>query len=63
MPAHFVEKPNRVSLALRLVVDYTGLNKCLVRDQPRVFSTGEKIRQHLGSMCKVLVTCDALAAY
>ena len=32
-PAHFVEKPGRVPLALRLVLDFTKLNDCLIRDQ------------------------------
>ena len=39
-PAHFVEKPGRVPLALRLVVDFTRLNEQLIRDQPQVFPTG-----------------------
>ena len=33
-PAHFVEKPGRVPLALRLVVDFTKLNDQLICDQP-----------------------------
>ena len=36
-PAHFVEKPRIVPLALRLMVDYTRLNSCLIRDQAQVF--------------------------
>ena len=62
-PAHFVEKPGRVPLALRLVVDFTKLNDCLIRDQPQVFPTGEEIRQQLGPECKVWICMDALAAY
>ena len=63
MPAHFTEKPNSVPVALRLVVDYTRLNKCFIRDQQQVFPAGKEIRQHLGSERKVLVTPDALATY
>ena len=37
---HFAKKP----LALRLVVDYSHLNLCLLKDQPQVFPTGEEIR-------------------
>ena len=33
-PAHFVEKPGRVPLSLRLVMDFTRLNDCLIQDQP-----------------------------
>ena len=65
-PAHFVEKPGRVPLALRLVVDLTRLNKQLIRDQPQVFPTGKEIRQQLVSDCKVWIcmeSMDALAAY
>ena len=39
-PAHFFEKPGRVPLALCLVMDFNGLNNCLIRDQPQVFPTG-----------------------
>ena len=38
-PAHFVEKPGRVPLALRLEVDFTRLNERLLRDQLQVFPT------------------------
>ena len=38
-PAHFVENPGRVPLALCLVVDFTCLNEQLIRDQPQVFPT------------------------
>ena len=62
-PAHFVEKPGRVPLALRLVMDFTRLNEQLIRNQPQVFPTGEEIRQQLGSDCKVWICLDALAAY
>ena len=62
-PAHFVEKPGRVPLALRLVVDFTRLNEQLIRDQPQVFPTGEEIRQQLGADCCVWICLDALAAY
>ena len=62
-PAHFVEKPGRVPLALRLVVDFTKLNDQLIRDQPQVFPTGEEIRQQLGADCCVWICLDALAAY
>ena len=41
-PAHFVEKPGRVPLALCLVVDFTRLNEQLIRDQPQVFPTGRR---------------------
>ena len=37
-PANFVEKPGRVPLALCLVVDFTGLNEQLIRDQPQVLA-------------------------
>ena len=50
---HFVEKPGRVPLALCLVADFSHLNNCLIRDQPQVFPTGEKIRQQLGPKCVV----------
>ena len=50
-------------LALRLVVDYTGFNSCLIRDQAQVFPTGEEIRQQLGPECKVWICMDALLAY
>ena len=56
MPAHFVEKPGRVPLALRLVGDYTQLNFCLIRDQALVFPTWEEIRQQLGKECQVWAT-------
>ena len=62
-PAHFVEKPGRVPLALRLVVDCTRLNEQLIRNRPQVFPTWEEIRQQLGSDCKVQVCMDTLAAY
>ena len=58
-----MEKPGRVPLALRLVVDFTRLNERLIQDQPQVFPTGEEIRQQLGADCKVWVCMDALAAY
>ena len=61
-PAHFVEKPGRVPLALRLVVDFTRLNEQLIRDQPQVFPTGEEIRQQLGPDCCVWICLDTLAA-
>ena len=62
-PAHFVEKPGRVPLALRLVMDFTCLNEQLIRNQPQVFQTGEEIRQQLGPDCKVWICMDALVAY
>ena len=62
-PAHFVEKPKRVPLALRLVVDYMGLNRHLVRDQATTFPTSGDIRQKLGQDCNVWLTADALVAY
>ena len=62
-PAHFVEKPGRVPLALRLIMDFTRLNEQLIRDQPQVFPTGEEIRQQLGPDCKVWICLDVLAAY
>ena len=62
-PAHFVKKPGRVPLALRLVVDFTRLNEQLICDQPQVLPIGEEIRQQLGPDCKVWVCMDALAAY
>ena len=61
-PAHFLEKPGRVPLALCLVVDFTRLNEQLIRDQPQVFPTGEEIRQQLGPDCCVWICMDALAA-
>ena len=61
--AHFVKKSSRVTLALRLVVNYTGLNSCLIRDQAQAFPTREEIRQHLRKECKVWATSNALAAY
>ena len=42
-PTHFVEKPNRVPLALRLVVDFSHLNACRIRNQ-----AGEETCQQLG---------------
>ena len=45
--AHFVKKLGRVPLALRLVVDFSYLNDCLIRGQPQVFPTGKEIRQQL----------------
>ena len=30
--AHVVETPNRVPMALRLVVDFSDLNSCVIRD-------------------------------
>ena len=62
-PAHIVEKPGRVPLALRLVVDFTRLNEQLIWDQPQVLPTGEEIRQQLGADCKVWICMDPLAAY
>ena len=40
-PANFVEEPGKVPLALRLIVDFSHLHLCLIRDQLHVFSTGE----------------------
>ena len=48
-PAHLVKKPGRVLLAFRLVLDFTRLIKCLIRDQQQVFPMGVEIRQQLGS--------------
>jgi hypothetical protein len=62
-PAHFMEKPGRVPLALWLVVDFTRLNEQLICNQPQVFPTGEEIRQQLGPDCCVWICLDALAAY
>ena len=62
-PAHYVEKPNMGPFTLRLGVDLTRLNSCLIIDQPKVFPTREEIRQQLGSKCKVWTTSDTLAAY
>ena len=62
-PAHFVEKPGRVPLALRLVMDFTRLNKQLICNQPQFFPTGEEISQELGADCKVWICMDALVAY
>ena len=45
--AHFVKKLGGVPLALRLVVDFSYLNDCLIRGQPQVFPTGKEIRQQL----------------
>ena len=61
--AHFVEKPGRVLLALRLVINFTCLNEQLIRDQPQVFPTVEDIRHQLGADCKVLICMEVLAAY
>ena len=61
--AHFVKKPGRVSLALWVVVDFSHLNECLIRDQPHVFPTGEEIRQQLRPECVVWVCMDALVNY
>ena len=61
--AHFVEKPERVHLALCIVVDFTQMNERLTRNQPQVFPTGEEIRQQLGADCKMWVCIDALAGY
>ena len=58
-PGHFVAKPNRVPLALRLVCDFTGLNSYLIRDQPATFPTGDDIRKQLGPECKVWACMDA----
>ena len=63
IPAHFVIKPNRVPLALRLVCDFTNLNSYLIRDQPATFPTGDDIRKQLGSDYKVWTTIDCLSAY
>ena len=60
---HFVSKPNRVPLTLRLVVDYTRINDCLIRDQATVFPTSEEIRQMLGADNNVWLTANAIAAY
>ena len=62
-PAHLVEKPGRVPLALCLVVYFTCLNEQLICDQPQVFPTGEEIRQKMGPDCCVWICLDALAAY
>ena len=59
-PAHFVEKPGRVPLALRLVMDFTRLNKQLICNQPQFFPTGEEISQELGADCKVWIRMAAL---
>ena len=40
-------------MALRLVIDFSHLNSCLIRDQPQVFPMGEEIRQQLGPECVV----------
>ena len=58
-PAHFVKKPGRVPLALRLVMDFTRLNEQLIRNQPQVFPTGEEIRPELGADCKVWIRMAA----
>ena len=58
-PAHFVEKPGRVPLALRLVMDFTRLNKQLICNQPQVFPTGEEISTELGADCKVWIRMAA----
>ena len=62
-PGHFVQKPNRVPLALRLVVDFTGLNSHLSRDQPATFPTADDIRKQLNQDCNVWLTADVLLAY
>ena len=62
-PTRCVEKPGRLPLALRLVVDFTCLNERLIRDQPQIFPTGEEIRRQLGADCKVWVCMDAFVAY
>ena len=62
-PAYFVKKPGRVPLALRLVVDFSHLNECLIQDQRQVSSTGKEIRQHLGPEFVVWVCIAALASY
>ena len=46
-----------------VVVDYSHLKSCLVRDQTQVFPTGEEIMQQVGPECVIWVTMDALAAY
>ena len=61
--AHFVEKPNRTLLALRLVVDFLYINSCPIRDQAQLFPTGEEIRQQLDPECCCLAIADALSAY
>ena len=58
-PAHFVEKPGRVPLALRLVMDFTRLNEQLIRNQLQVFPTGEEISPELGADCKVWICMAA----
>ena len=60
---HFVEKPGRVPLELRHVVDFTRLNERLIRNQPQVFPMGEEIRQQLWADCKVWVCMGVLLAY
>ena len=60
-PAHFVEKPNRVPLALKLIVDFSFLNSCLIWDQAQAFPTGEEIRQLLDPECCYRATSDALS--
>ena len=62
-PAHFEEKPGRDPLALGLVVDYSALNACLIKDQAQVFPMGKEIRQQLGPECCVWTTSDALSTY
>ena len=62
-PGHFVQKPSRVPMALRLVVDFTGLNSYLIRDQAATFPTGDDIRKQLGPDCKVWMCMDALSTY
>ena len=62
-PAHFVAKPNRVPLALRLVCDFTGLNSYLTCNQPATFPMGDDIRKLLGPECRVWARVVALSAY
>ena len=62
-PTHFAKKPGRVPLVICLVLDFSHLNNCLIRDQPQVFPTGEEIRQQLCPECVVWVCMEALAAY
>ena len=62
-PAHFVEKPNRVPLAVRIVVDFSHLNSCRICDKAHVFTTGEKIIQQLGADCCVWICKNALLGY
>jgi hypothetical protein len=57
LPPHFVAKPNRLPLALRLVVDYMRLNVCLVCNKAAVFPVKELCTVTEKYSCDVLTHC------